>query len=252
MNAPKRWTEDGAPEAVRSLLASARQPRAMTEPETARSLERVQRMAAAPVAVGSTRWTKLSAGVATVGVAAMLLTIRPGSRHTETLAADDGPLAVTSSAGAVVPATTPATPVTSEPELPPTPAVVPAAKVSDRPVRPPPPLKARAPTEVVTERTPSPEDSILREAAILEQARSSLASNPARALDLCNQHQREFPEGQLRAEEELLALESLSKLGRREAARAKAKSPLLLGSAFYAERARRIVESLPRDDVSAQ
>jgi hypothetical protein len=249
MNAPKRWTEDGAPEGVRSLLASARLPRAMTEPETTRSLERVQRMAAAPVAVGSPRWMKLSAGVATVGVAAMLLTTLPGRRHA--LPADDGPLAVTTSVAIVVPAATPTAPVSSEPELPSTPAVAPAAKASDRPV-PPPPLKARAPTEVGVERNPSPVDSIVREAAILEQARSSLASNPARTLELCNEHQREFPAGQLRAEEELLALESLSKLGRREAARAKAKSPLLLGSAFYAERARRIVESLPRDDSSTQ
>jgi hypothetical protein len=52
------------------------------------------------------------------------------------------------------------------------------------------------------------------EAAFLERARTALASNPALALSLANQHRSRYPSGVLGQEREVIAIEALKRLGR--------------------------------------
>lgn len=52
------------------------------------------------------------------------------------------------------------------------------------------------------------------ELALLTQARDALATNPARALALCRQHQQIYPRGQLAQEREVLSIEALERLHR--------------------------------------
>jgi hypothetical protein len=63
---------------------------------------------------------------------------------------------------------------------------------------------------------------LARETHLLEQARQLLGSNPSRTLDLLNQHQREFKNGALQVERELLAVDALLRLGRRAEAQKRA------------------------------
>ncbi|GEM_PF-2488915 len=64
--------------------------------------------------------------------------------------------------------------------------------------------------------------SIADEARLLEQARSSLAANPARTLELASAHQALYPAGQLSAERELIVVDALLRLGRRQEAEQRA------------------------------
>jgi hypothetical protein len=49
---------------------------------------------------------------------------------------------------------------------------------------------------------------------LLERARQALATDPSRALALAQQHERLFPNGVLRQEREVIAIEALRRLGR--------------------------------------
>lgn len=66
---------------------------------------------------------------------------------------------------------------------------------------------------------PAPEDPVA-EHALLAEARRSLSSSPAKALDLVLQHQRRFPRGELGLEREFLRIQALVRLGRGGEARA--------------------------------
>jgi hypothetical protein len=56
------------------------------------------------------------------------------------------------------------------------------------------------------------------EAELLERARGALASSPARALALTEQHRTRFPSGVLAQEREVIAIEALKRLGRTDEA----------------------------------
>jgi hypothetical protein len=62
------------------------------------------------------------------------------------------------------------------------------------------------------------------EAMVVRDAERLLGSNPARALALTEERRQRFPGGALGQEAEVVAIEALLKLGRREAAMARAKS----------------------------
>src|SRR5262249_43904909 len=62
------------------------------------------------------------------------------------------------------------------------------------------------------------------EAALLRQARELLPVDPARALELTRQDEREFPNGQLAQERETIAIEALERSGRTDEARARARA----------------------------
>jgi hypothetical protein len=57
-------------------------------------------------------------------------------------------------------------------------------------------------------------EELASEARLLERARSALTTDPLRALELLDQHRREFRQGELELEREFLAVESLVRLGR--------------------------------------
>ncbi len=60
------------------------------------------------------------------------------------------------------------------------------------------------------------------EVALLHAAQDGLRGSPAEALARANEHARRFPRGALGQEREVIAIEALVKLGRREEARARA------------------------------
>ncbi|MCA9706522.1 MAG: hypothetical protein KDK70_11785 [Myxococcales bacterium] len=62
-------------------------------------------------------------------------------------------------------------------------------------------------------------DDVLREARLVARARSSLASDPARALSLTQDAEEEFPRGQLVEERQAIAVQALVALGRHDQAR---------------------------------
>jgi hypothetical protein len=60
------------------------------------------------------------------------------------------------------------------------------------------------------------------EAALLQKAQAALQQSPARALELTRRHQARFPQGVLAQEREVIAIEALRRLGRHDAAQARA------------------------------
>jgi hypothetical protein len=95
-------------------------------------------------------------------------------------------------------------------------------------------------------RKPVPEgdatDRVLREAQLVADARDALGHDPNGALTLVQQAAREFPSGQLVEEREAIAIRALAKLGRSEAARARAERFLArFGSGPHAEAVRRAI-----------
>ncbi len=88
------------------------------------------------------------------------------------------------------------------------------------------------------------EPTLLDEARTLEQARAAVQTNPAKALELVTDHQRYYPAGQLTAERELIAIEALLRLGRREEAMRRAAPSLARApGSLYAKRLRRLLGS---------
>lgn len=61
----------------------------------------------------------------------------------------------------------------------------------------------------------SAEPAALQDAALLQQARASMATNPARALTLTRDHELHFPASALTEERQALRIEALARLGRR-------------------------------------
>lgn len=60
------------------------------------------------------------------------------------------------------------------------------------------------------------------EIQLLQRAQDALGSDPARALDLASRHAARFPSGSLSQEREVIAIDALVRLGRRDEARARA------------------------------
>lgn len=120
------------------------------------------------------------------------------------------------------------------PEQPkPTPALVEAPA---EPLDPQPPLPQTAPSPLpsavavprsaAVASAPATDEFALPttdELTILHEAQVALAANPARALTLSAQHEREFPGGALTQEREVIAIDALLRLGRVAAARTRAQ-----------------------------
>jgi hypothetical protein len=84
----------------------------------------------------------------------------------------------------------------------------------------PPPPTPPVPREVAAK------DRLAREVDLLESARSSLGSMPAKALQSARRHERDFPDGQLRAERMFIEAQALKNLGRHAEARRQAERAL--------------------------
>jgi hypothetical protein len=102
--------------------------------------------------------------------------------------------------------------------------------VATTPTPTPTPIPVPTPTPIPTP-TPDPIATVAKtSAAPADPAddfglvdRAQKAGSPARALELCNEHARKFPNGGFAQEREVIAIDALVKLGRRDDAEARAK-----------------------------
>lgn len=104
----------------------------------------------------------------------------------------------------------------------------PAPRLAARPAPLPAPAPSSAEPKSQRSRTASGHetnaDTLAAEAAMLHRAHSALAVSPRAALDAVEDHARRFPNGQLRAERELIRVQALLKVGRRREAEARART----------------------------
>ncbi len=220
MSDPKRLLEDdGTSPQVAELLRSARAPRSMTRGEMQWAHRRVTRMAAAPLAVGLLIWVKKLALAAIFGgaVGGVVIAVAPVLRR------QPPPSSVPAvSAPQPVRAPLPVDPAaSSELEADADVAAEPSARPSPAPSEPP------------------QSDSIAEEAALLEHARSLLASDPASALQLLQSHERAFRHPKLVTDREFLTVDALRRLAKMPQARALADKMIeQQPDGLYAERLR--------------
>lgn len=223
IDAPRRYSDSGAPEGKLLELLGAPP---LSDARIARGEQRVTELARLPPAGGPTMtlWKALAL-MAVVVVPAVLVTRSRLSVPSGTNVRD-------------VPATLAVN--LPEPQDPPGATVEsPAAPSVDVAQLPSAPVQAAPSTNTMTA-----EDRLARELGLVDGARAKLASNPAAALRELERHVAEFPNGQLSAEREILAVDALLRLGQVERARARGKS--LSERAPHSSAARRI-ESLLRE-----
>lgn len=97
--------------------------------------------------------------------------------------------------------------------------------------------------ETAAAATGVPESGLPAEAKLLETARSFLGDSPALALELTERHQRAYPNGQLGAEREFIAIAALLGLGRRQEAEHRAAPALTRApDSLYARRLRGLLD----------
>ncbi len=90
-------------------------------------------------------------------------------------------------------------------------------------------------------------DPTLKDEALwLETARAALGQDPQHALELADRHRQHFPTGQLGAERELIAVDALLRLGRRDEAERRAQPSLAQASgSLYQRRLRQLLQGEP-------
>jgi hypothetical protein len=77
---------------------------------------------------------------------------------------------------------------------------------------------------------------------LLERARQLLSSSPGQALAVLTDHERSFPQGTLGPEREILAVDALVRLGRRNEAERRGRALLARSpGSLYEERLARIL-----------
>jgi hypothetical protein len=228
MKEPRRLLDsaDTSPEA-RELLGHGRAPQRLDPEAFHRSKRRLLAAAALPAAAGTFLWVQHAALGAVLGLAVTVTaTVIP-----RVFAPERAPSAITSNTAPApaAPNAKPATVPTSEPlnpaPAPPRSEPAPAPLVSNDP----------APVE-------SPAERLAREAKLLERARTLLRSSPGQALAILTDHERSFPDGALGPEREILAVDALVRLGRRNEAERRGRA-LIARSAgsLYEERLQRIL-----------
>ena len=90
-----------------------------------------------------------------------------------------------------------------------------------------------------------PKDSLDEEIAMLEDARSLLSSNPARAYEVLQRHAARFPRGKLGMERQLMMIEALQKQGRTTEARSLCESLLARSKgSLYEARLQRMLDNM--------
>jgi len=110
--------------------------------------------------------------------------------------------------------------------------IVPAVSVDSLPSVNPParpaPKRTGSGGAIAKERSPEPPaeqgDALTRELRLVDGARVELAARPEQARALLLRHAADFPSGQLASEREVLLVDALIRLGRRDEAEAHARS----------------------------
>ena len=243
MSDPERWTNDpDAPEGVASLFLAGKKTTTPMPPEVrARVGTTIAALAAGGVASASSTaaaakvasTTIASSGLFKITMVAVVLSVTSATVFHFT-----GPSETTHPPRAAVVATAPieatATPVEATAPAP-IEAVVPeplAASIASPMARPVP--RPSTPTDAL--------DPLAEEARLISEAHAVLEAQPARALALTTTHRRLYAEGQLAAERELVAIDALMRLGRADAARARAaRLDAQYPSTPYPARAQRIL-----------
>jgi hypothetical protein len=129
--------------------------------------------------------------------------------------------------------------VVAEPQAP---AAEPEAPIRVRRARPAIEEQVVAPEPI---ETPAPDDRASRlraEAALMREAQQSLRTNPGHALELAQRHAREFADGVLGEEREVVTIDALLRLGRRPEAERRAAAYLAAHpGSFHARRVERLL-----------
>jgi len=230
MNEPRRWIDDeSAPPDVRRLLAAAEPPGAPNPARLAHSRRRVMALASLPaVGGGLVLLQKLALGALLGSVVGLGLEVR---RRTLTPPAPVAPVVAPREPGGAVQKAPPSAGTSVQPA----PDATAAAPVP------------RTPRESSAAPLAAPQPSVgadvRRELALLEAARSTLETDPGRALVLLEQDAQESPHGTLVIERELLVIQALARAGRlgeakAQAARFRAAHP----ESLYEERITRVLE----------
>ncbi|HKO48657.1 MAG TPA: hypothetical protein VJV79_13090 [Polyangiaceae bacterium] len=210
---PPRWSDGAdAPAALGSLLSAAKRDVA-TDAELSELGARLGPMlASAPAASAVPLVAKLAAGglIALLGVGGVL-----ALRDSRPAAAP-----ATSAAASAIVSVTAASPG-PEPTLPVLPSAASSAALPTADSAPISPSAAGAKKPAFGGAPRNAVDA-QAEASLLEQARSALSTNPARALSLAQQHAQQFPRGLLGQEREVIAISALRRLGRTTEAEARA------------------------------
>ena len=252
MSDPRRLIDPGgdASAFVRELLRDAPPPHAIHSAARARGSAFVTHLAATPAPVVATvTWIKGFLVVAGVGLAGLGGVILRAPRRPAVVAQrvatakppSPAPLA-TASTFASEPDEARAQTMTETPEL--------AAHGEGRRGRSHTRRHHRAQAEAAPPAaTPAPattpaEDPLDRERRLLDAAQSALPGDPQQALQRLATYDAEFPNGQLRAEREVVAVDALQRLGRIDDARARGEA-LAARHPGYARRVRRILERSP-------
>ena len=204
MNDPKRWSDPASDvdPVLRSVLRYARllEP----EPDELQSLVR-----GAPARAGARRPRR--AMILSLSGFALLVGSAAWAAHSGTIFFAKAPAPTPAS----LPPPTPQTNTVNEAKSVPAvnaPAPVPAAATSATTRAP----ASRAAAAHTADSASAPAPSISREqdAALLQQARAALATDPARALTLTRDHAVHFPDSALGEERQALHIEALARLGR--------------------------------------
>jgi hypothetical protein len=207
----------GAPQGLRDALDAATRDVGSAE-QLSRLAGRLGPLFAMPVPAPPAASSAGLSAAAKLGLTAIAL-----------LAAGGGAWLLSTSESAPPPAPTrvavPPAPPPAEPAAPAPQASAPPESAVAKPAEPP--------AAQVVPAKPAPAAQ-LSEAELLEQARSALKGDPARALARANEHRRRFPGGVLVQEREVIAIQALRQLGRASEAeqRAEAFSKAFPGSAF--------------------
>lgn len=226
MSDPVRWrsASSDAPGGARELLQAARPVPPIPPGVRAASADAVRSLAqtGAPSTVIGAASVKLGGSVVAALAAASLWWALSRSPS-------DAPIPAPAAAPIAAPEERPTPP--AAPAAPAAPQVADAPATPPAPARPARPAPPRPPPPAAIEVVPAPPapsppavDTLAREAALLESARSSLTTDPERALAEIARHRAEFPQGQLSAEREILGIDALGRLGRHEEARARAET----------------------------
>ena len=243
MREPTRLRHDpsGRSSEVDVLLRGARRPQPPAPDDLARLGAVVDGLARQPHVSGPHRW--LVGGATTVAVIVGLGTgvwaLRGGGR---TVAPQVSAAPIVVAARARIDAEPPA-PIEqpSAPVAAPEPRVASARPSARRPARPA--IAPRTAPAAPAARTTASGDALAREIAFIDAGRANLASAPGRALASLEAHRREFPNGQLAAEREFLAVEALLAARRTDEARRRAADlAARYPSSSYAARAARLLQ----------
>lgn len=198
------WTKLRAAASSATVGAVLAEPPATSAPATA----------GAKLGLGSSRLVKWGLAISTMAAAGLSWTLLDSPTPTESPTAQQVELAAHEAAGPTL--EEPKAPTASESA-----AEAPVVSVNALPSAP----AAKAPRASSTPRPAALDDDALREELEqIRQIRSLLDRDPAAALALSVDGQRRFSNGHLVEEREGLSVIALARLGRRDAARAKAKA----------------------------